>query len=363
MLWQVGFKNRIIPGFQADRSLGPGLAVARHGETAEMNDRRQALLQWLTQLGYRDIDLAPASADASFRSYLRFAGDNRSLIVMDAPPQHEDCRPFVEVAAMLRKAGLSAPEVLAQDLARGFLLLTDFGCVDYLSRLDDDSFDALYGDALDALLRMQLRVDARALPPYDAAFLEQEMDLFRDWFIERALELRLDDSRWRRIKQTLIDSALAQPRVFVHRDYHSRNLMVLDEGNPGILDFQDAMYGPITYDLLSLLRDVYIAWPSARVEKLVRDYHARARDAGLVEVDSDGFVEWFDLMGVQRHLKVAGIFSRLRIRDGKTRYTRDIPRTLGYLCEVSAARPALAELADLISELDLLARAEAQAAA
>ena len=328
-----------------------------------MNDRSKALLQWLSQLGYRDVELAPASSDASFRSYLRFAAGNGSLVVMDAPPEHEDCRPFVNVAGRLRAAGLSAPEVLAQDLEQGFLLLTDFGRDDYLSRLDADSFDRLYGDALDALLRMQLHVDAKDLPLYDAAFLEQEMDLFRDWFVEAAQALSLDEARWRHIKQILIDSALSQPRVFVHRDYHSRNLMVIGEGNPGILDFQDAMYGPVTYDLLSRLRDVYIAWPATRVEQLVRDYHARAQAAGLVEVDGDIFAEWFDLMGVQRHLKVAGIFSRLRIRDGKTRYTRDIPRTLDYICQVCAARPVLAELADLIDELDLVARAEAQAAA
>ena len=328
-----------------------------------MSDRSKALLQWLAQLGYRDIELAPASSDASFRSYLRFTHGHNSLVVMDAPPEREDCRPFVNVAGRLRAAGLSAPEVLAQDLEQGFLLLTDFGRDDYLSRLDKASFDTLYADALDALLRMQLDVDAEGLPPYDAAFLEQEMDLFRDWFVERAQGLSLDEARWRRVKQILVDSALAQPRVFVHRDYHSRNLMVIDEGNPGILDFQDAMYGPVTYDLMSLLRDVYIAWPPAQVEKLVRDYHARARAVGLVEVDSDTFVEWFDLMGVQRHLKIAGIFSRLRIRDGKTRYTRDIPRTLDYICQVCAARPVLAELAASIDELDLVARAEAQAAA
>lgn len=326
-----------------------------------MSDRRAALRQWLAQLGYREFDLAPASADASFRSYLRLRQDDVSLIVMDAPPEHEDCRPFVDIAGMLRGAGLSAPEVLAQDLEQGFLLLTDFGSDDYLSRLDADSFDALYADALDALLQMQGAVDARALPPYDAAFLEQEMDLFRDWFIERALGLALDESRWRRIKQILVDSALAQPRVFVHRDYHSRNLMVTGQGNPGILDFQDAMYGPVTYDLVSLLRDVYVAWPPARIDALLRSYHARARAAGVVDVDVDVFVEWFDLMGLQRHLKIAGIFSRLRIRDGKARYTRDIPRTLDYIGTACAARPAMAELAELVDELDLVARAAAQA--
>ncbi len=328
-----------------------------------MNNRTRALQQWLAQLGYREVDLAPASADASFRSYQRFACNGQSYVVMDAPPEHEDCRPFIEVAARLRKAGLSAPEVLARDLDQGFLLLTDFGQRDYLSCLDADSADSLYGDALDALLRMQLQVDARGLPPYDAGFLGREMDLFRDWFVERAQGLTLDEARWLRIKRILIDAALAQPRVFVHRDYHSRNLMLLDAGNPGILDFQDAMHGPVTYDLLSLLRDVYIAWPPARVEQWVRAYHADAQAAGLVDVDGDRFVEWFDLMGVQRHLKIAGIFSRLRIRDGKARYTRDIPRTLDYICQACAARPELVELADLIDELDLVARAEAQAAA
>ncbi len=327
-----------------------------------MSDRKAALQQWLVQLGYRDFDLAPASADASFRSYLRLTRDNGSLIVMDAPPGREDCRPFVHVAGLLRSAGLSAPEVIDRDLEQGFLLLTDFGRDDYLSCLDAESFDKLYRDALDALLRMQVNIDARELPPYDATSLEQEMDLFRDWFIDRAQGLSLDAVRWRRIKQILIDNALAQPRVFVHRDYHSRNLMVIDDGNPGILDFQDAVYGPLTYDLVSLLRDVYIGWPGTRIETLVRDYHARARSAGLVDIDGDGFLEWFDLMGVQRHLKIAGIFSRLRIRDGKPSYTRDIPRTLGYLRDVCATRSSLAELAELLDDLDLLKRARAQAA-
>ena len=331
-----------------------------------MNDRTASLERWLEGLGYRDFSLRAASDDASFRRYLRLETAAGSWIAMDAPPDREDCRPFVAIAALLRDAGLSAPEVVASDLEQGFLLLTDFGDADYLSRLDADSEVALYADALDALLRMQTRIDARALPPYDAAFLEQEMDLFRDWFLQRSLALEPGGefaARWASIKRVLIDSALAQPRVFVHRDYHSRNLMVIESGNPGILDFQDAMHGPLTYDLVSLLRDSYVAWPPARVEERVRDYHSRARRAGLTDVDAETFLAWFDLMGVQRQLKIVGIFSRLRLRDGKPRYTRDIPRTLGYVCAACAARPALADLGRLIADYDLVARAEAQAAA
>ncbi len=331
-----------------------------------MDARSTHLAHWLAGLGYRDYDLAPASEDASFRRYLRLCSGAQSLIVMDAPPDKEPCDPFVRVAAMLRDAGLSAPEVIAQDLEQGFLLLTDFGSDSYLSCLDPGTEAALYADALDALLVMQGRIDGSGLPPYDEALLRREMDLFHDWFLGELLEIELEPEQvavWQVTTQALVDNALAQPRVFVHRDYHSRNLMKLDAGNPGILDFQDAVHGPVTYDLVSLLRDCYVAWPPPRVDQLALDYHARAQADGIVDVGAAQFLHWFNLMGAQRHLKAVGIFSRLWLRDGKRGYLGDIPRTLGYLRQVSDDEMLLEGLAELIDALDLPQRAESAARA
>jgi hypothetical protein len=330
-----------------------------------MDDRSSQLNRWLAGLGYRDFRLSPASEDASFRRYLRLEAAGQSLIVMDAPPELEPCDQFIKVAGMLRDAGLSAPELLARDLEQGFLLLADFGALDYLSQLHDETEASLYRDALAALLVMQTRIDGGDLPPYDAALLCREMDLFHDWFLGELLGLELDQAQheaWQSSRQVLVDNALEQPRVFVHRDYHSRNLMKIPRRNPGILDFQDAVHGPVTYDLVSLLRDCYIAWPPARVEALALDYYQAARANGLLEVDSGQFLRWFDLMGAQRHLKAIGIFSRLKIRDRKPGYLKDIPRTLEYLCRVSAAREPLAGLAALVEQLDLVRRADEVAA-
>ncbi len=218
-----------------------------------MHDRSIDLSRWLDQLGYHDYQLARASEDASFRSYLRLEAGGQSWVVMDAPPEQEPCDRFIAVAGMLRAAGLNAPEILASNLEDGFLLLTDFGSQDYLSRLDPGSEAALYADALDALLAMQTSIDAHELPDYDSELLLREIDLFHDWFLGELLGIELDSaqrSTWLEARQALVDSALEQPRVFVHRDYHSRNLMVLEQHNPGILDFQDAVHGPVTYDLV-----------------------------------------------------------------------------------------------------------------
>ncbi|HKJ53099.1 MAG TPA: phosphotransferase [Gammaproteobacteria bacterium] len=330
-----------------------------------MDDRSSQLNRWLEGLGYREFRLSPASEDASFRRYLRLEADGQSLIVMDAPPELEPCDQFVKVAGLLRDVGLSTPELHAQDLEQGFLLLGDFGTLDYLSQLHDETGASLYRDALAALLVMQTRIDGVDLPPYDVALLFREMDLFHDWFLGELLGLELNPEQqeaWLSSRQVLADNALEQPRVFVHRDYHSRNLMKIPRRNPGILDFQDAVHGPLTYDLVSLLRDCYIAWPPARVESLALDFYQAARANGLVEVDSGQFLRWFDLMGAQRHLKAIGIFSRLKIRDGKSGYLKDIPRTLEYLCQVSAAREPLAGLAALIEQLELVRRADEVAA-
>jgi aminoglycoside/choline kinase family phosphotransferase len=312
-----------------------------------MSARSTLLKQWLDQQGYRDYHLRPASEDASFRSYLRLQTEQRSLIVMDAPPDKEPCDQFILVADKLRAAGLSAPEIIARNREQGFLILTDFGSSDYLSQLSPETEAELYRDALSALQSMQTRIEPDDLPPYDSALLQREMDLFHDWFLGKLMGILLGSEQqavWQSIKRRLVENALAQPRVFVHRDYHSRNLMWLEQDNPGILDFQDAMNGPLTYDLVSLLRDCYIAWPPSR------------------DVEAAEFMRWFDLMGVQRHLKAIGIFSRLKIRDGKTGYLKDIPRTLQYVRQVSAAQTSMAELLDLLETLDLKQRVAALAA-
>ena len=327
-----------------------------------MSDRTTQLNQWLDQLGYRNYRLSPASEDASFRSYLRLETAAESLIVMDAPPAKEPCDQFIAVAQKLRDAGLSAPEIIARNAAEGFLVLTDFGGSDYLSQLNPESEGSLYGDALAALLLMQTRIDATDLPPYDAALLNREMDLFHDWFLGKLLGISLDPGQqaiWQSIKQALVDNALAQPQVFVHRDYHSRNLMKLETGNPGILDFQDAVKGPITYDLVSLLRDCYIDWPPIRVDQLALDYYEFAKVNDLVNVKAAQFMRWFNLMGIQRQLKAIGIFSRLKIRDGKAGYLKDIPRTLEYLRQVSADEMSMAGLFPMIEQLGLNRRAGA----
>jgi aminoglycoside/choline kinase family phosphotransferase len=327
-----------------------------------MSDRKAQLDQWLSGLGYRDFSLSPASEDASFRSYLRLQTASESWVVMDAPPDREPCDQFILVAKKLRDAGLNAPEIIARDLEQGFLILSDFGSADYLSKLAPQSEAALYGDALAALLQMQTRIDADDLPPYDEALLRREMDLFHDWFLDELLGVQLDQAQqsiWQSVQQTLVENALEQPRVFVHRDYHSRNLMKLERDNPGILDFQDAVKGPVTYDLVSLLRDCYIAWPPPRVERLALDYLELARASELVDVNAVQFMRWFNLMGIQRHLKAIGIFSRLYIRDGKPGYLQDIPRTLDYLRQVGAGETSMAGLCSLIEQHGLGMRASA----
>jgi hypothetical protein len=321
-----------------------------------MTDRLRLLQGWLADVvGAREFSLAPASADASFRRYFRltFTGGD-SLIAMDAPPGQEDCGPFVRVERLLRDAGLHAPAILACDLEQGFLLLEDLGSRSYLDALDDDNVDTLYGDAMQALLTMQREVPVTGLPPYDRALLEREMRLFDEWLLQHHLGIGPDRSMQRMLdatREALVASALAQPVVCVHRDYHARNLMVVDGFNPGIIDFQDAVAGPVSYDLVSLLRDCYVRWDAAPVDAWVGDFRVAAQSAGLLrDVSEDRLLYWFDLMGVQRHLKAAGIFARLNHRDGKPGYLADIPRTLGYIVAVGERRTEVADLAALVSE-------------
>ncbi len=320
-----------------------------------MNDRERLVLEWMNAaLPVPLIRIAPASSDASFRRYFRVWYGDQTRIVMDAPPDKEDCRPFVAMAEALRGLGLNAPEVLDGDLDQGLLLLTDLGSRQYLAELNERSVAGLYDDALAALARLQTGGDPGSplLPPYDSALLHREMELFRDWFLGRLLGLELSVTEQRTLDQAfaaLAGNALEQPLVWVHRDYHSRNLMITAPDNPGVLDFQDAVAGAVTYDLVSLLRDCYIAWPRPQVEAWALDHRARLQALGMTGLDDAGqFLRWFDLMGVQRHLKAVGIFARLNLRDGKPGYLLDIPRTLGYVLEVASRYPELAGLGNLL---------------
>jgi aminoglycoside/choline kinase family phosphotransferase len=318
--------------------------------------RLDALERWLAaQLPGSAFTLAPASEDASFRRYFRAVlADGRSFIAMDAPPDKEDCRPFVHVARLLREAQLNAPEIHAQDLAQGFLLLSDLGKTTYLAALDEHNADALFGDAIDALVRWQLATRARELPAYDEALLRREMALFPEWYLGRHLGLAPSAARQAALEDVfdrLAASALAQPAVYVHRDYMPRNLM-LCEPNPGVLDFQDAVIGPISYDIASLLRDAFISWEEARVIDWCARYWDAAKRARLpVDADFAEFYRAFEWMGLQRHLKVLGIFARLTHRDGKAKYLADTPRFLGYARAVAGRYAALVPLARLLDQL------------
>jgi len=318
-----------------------------------LDPRFEQLQTWLrTVAGIHQYEIAPASADASFRRYFRVRYDATSRIVMDAPPAQEDCHPFIHVSSLMAGIGLHVPVVLRQDLQQGFLLLTDLGERMYLPALNEHSVENLYHDAMQALLRLQAHGPAD-LPPYDRRLLMNEMELFRQWYLEHHLAMRLSEHDNVTIDTAfnyLAEAALQQPRVIVHRDYHSRNLMVSDP-NPGILDFQDAVIGPVTYDLVSLLRDCYIAWPRQQVEAWVKQYYQQARAEGLLsDVSEPEFLRWFDLMGIQRHLKASGIFARLNYRDGKPGYLKDIPRTLGYVTDVGKDYPALKPFLELVTQ-------------
>jgi N-acetylmuramate 1-kinase len=322
---------------------------------SDQDERLQLLKKWLAaHLQPKGLVVKRASEDASFRRYFRVWSGDATYIAMDAPPTNENCVPFINIAQRLESHGLNVPHIFRQDTAQGFLLLGDLGSVSYLSKLDAKTVNSLYGDALAVLLKMQTQVPAQDLPPYDDRLLRSEMSLFVDWFLAQHLKLKLTPEHEQAIAGTfdlLARSALEQPRVFVHRDYHSRNLMVTPEHNPGILDFQDAMHGPITYDLVSLLRDCYIAWPRVQVEEWLHRHHDALTGAGLVQVPLAPFRRWFDWMGMQRHLKAIGIFARLNYRDRKPGYIKDIPRTINYVFEVCAEYPELAPFRELLDRL------------
>jgi aminoglycoside/choline kinase family phosphotransferase len=327
------------------------------GLPPELDTRLELLRGWLgAQLRADAPDLKPASADASFRRYFRVTlGDARSWIAMDAPPEREDCRAFVHVAALLHAAGVNAPQVIAQDLARGFLLLTDLGDTTYLAALNEDNADRLFGDAIEALLKWQLASRAGELPPYDEALLRRECNLFPEWYLARHLGWQLSGAERQALSDaitSIVSHGLAQPAVFVHRDYMPRNLMVCDP-NPGVIDFQDAVYGPVTYDLVSLTRDAFVSWEEERVIDWAVRYWEKAKRRGLpVGSDFGEFYRNFEWMGLQRHLKVAGIFARIHYRDGKSGYLQDTPRFIGYARAVAGRYRELAGLARLLEALE-----------
>jgi aminoglycoside/choline kinase family phosphotransferase len=318
--------------------------------------RLQQLDDWLNMvLPDESFSLAPASADASFRRYFRITLPGRSLIVMDAPPQQENCAPFIHAAKIFAAAGMHVPQVLETNLEQGFLLLSDLGDMTYLGALNDSTANDLYGDAIDALIRMQLASQPDVFPLYDEALLTREMKLFPEWYVAQHLKSELN-AKQQEVLQTTFDllnrNILSQSQVYVHRDYHSRNLMVCED-NPGVLDFQDAVYGAITYDLVSLLKDAYIRWDEDQVLDWAVRYWQKAKASGLpVPQDIADFYRDFEWMGAQRHLKVLGIFARLYHRDGKDGYLKDLPLVMDYLRRVCGRYIELRPLLRLLNQFE-----------
>ncbi|MDH5766859.1 MAG: phosphotransferase [Gammaproteobacteria bacterium] len=319
----------------------------------QTDPRLEQLNNWLSkELAIQDYTIEPASADASFRRYFRISSNNETWIAMDAPPDKEDCQPFVHIATMIENTGVQAPHIFHWNTEQGFMLLSDLGNQPYLNSLSDKTADKLYKEAMDALYKMQ--TIRNGLADYDTTLLQFEMSLFEDWYLNRHLQITLDSGLQLSLKSIfdlLVDNALQQPRVFVHRDYHSRNLMITHTDNPGVIDFQDAVMGAITYDLVSLLKDCYIAWPRQQLIKWLNYF--RINNPLTNNIDEDIFIRWFDLMGLQRHLKVLGIFSRLNYRDNKANYLNDLPLTLAYVIDVCQRYEDLAPLLDLFSSLNI----------
>jgi N-acetylmuramate 1-kinase len=315
--------------------------------------RLHELQLWLEQtLGHNKFTVAPASADASFRRYFRVTTAQQTWVAMDAPPDKENCEPFVHVAHMIEAAGVQAPHIFQRSQEQGFMLLSDLGSTPYLNKLNEHSADHLYQDAIISLIKMQTLKNG--LPLYDNKLLQFEMSLCRDWYFAKHLQIELTEKQLGILQNTfdiLTQNALQQPQVFVHRDYHSRNLMITETDNPGVIDFQDAVTGAISYDLVSLLKDCYIAWPRHKVEAWVAYF--LANNPQTADISFAQFMRWFDLMGAQRHIKVLGIFARLNHRDGKPAYLKDIPRVLAYVWDACARYDELRDLLGLLHELDL----------
>jgi hypothetical protein len=318
-----------------------------------IDERKELIQNWLTtRFGQTKFTLKPASSDASFRRYFRVTVDADSWIVMDAPPEHEDTEPFIQIATFLNENRVNVPKIIAKDTENGFLLLSDLGNAPLLSIINKANADGLYRQTIQDLIRLQsCDLTDFPLPKYDAELLHREMSLFPEWYLKRhydaVIPAYLDG-----IYDALIHNALEQPQVLVHRDFHSRNLMLCENNTIGIIDFQDAVIGPVTYDLVSLLRDCYISWPEDHIDSWLAHYLVMAKENGLVaNVEFSQFKRWFDLMGLQRHLKVLGIFCRLNYRDGKTNYMNDLPLTLKYVIDVSSRYPEFSELTQYLKTL------------
>ena len=323
-----------------------------------MPDRYNSLQNWLTEiLGTSAFNLKPASEDASFRTYHRLFLKNKTFIVMDAPPEQENCKVFIKITKKLRACDVNVPIIHNVNIEQGFLLLSDLGNDLYLNKLNKSSIYELYSDALSTLVAIQVLVNVGGVDEYDKSLLISEMNLFREWLIEKHLNIKLSDGQVKILTtlfDLLVNNALQQPKVFVHRDFHSRNLMVTKENNPGIIDYQDAVYGPISYDLVSILKDCYIKWPKEEIDKWVDFYLNKLyEEKAQYRINRDEFVRWFDLMGVQRHLKASGIFARLSHRDGKHNFLEDIPRTLSYILDLKETYEELQSICIILEELVL----------
>ncbi len=340
-------------------------SISPTSPSATPDQRLAQLTAWLATLGLVQVDSRrPASSDASFRRYFRLdvepalhAKLGATLIAMDAPPDRENVPAFLHVQGLLRDAGVTVPAIVAQDVPNGFLLLSDLGSTTYLQRLDIDNAPFMYSDAVDALVKFQLASEPGKLPEYDRAFITRELNLFPEWFIGKHLGITMTDEQSRQLDtvfEAIIATCLAQSQVFMHRDFHSRNLMFLDQGNPGVLDFQDAVFGPVTYDLASLLRDAYVQWDEEVVLDWVVRYWQRAKQVGLpVNPDIDAFYRDFEFMALQRHLKILGIFCRLNYRDGKANYLGDLPTVADYVrktCNRYAVLKPLVRLLDAFED-------------
>ena len=315
--------------------------------------RAISLLDWLENDLLMIVDAFElASSDASFRRYFRIKTPEGSFVVMDAPPDKENTDVFIRVAGILAGINFNVPIIFQKNTAEGFLLLEDFGSQCFLDELTVENANTLYWSAFDALLLMQseIAIEYCGLPFYNEALLQRELGVFEDWFLHESLDTPVPAEIWNNLCELLISSALEQPKVCVHRDYHSRNLMFLTNDSPGIIDFQDAVIGPITYDLVSLLRDCYISWSPELIEQWRSEYYQRLIALKLITVTPEQFKRWFDLMGLQRHLKAIGIFSRLHLRDGKSSYLKDIPRTLAYVISVCADYPELSSFSVFLEE-------------
>jgi len=306
--------------------------------------------EWIKQTPYRDYKIEVASADASFRAYYRLSHEDKTVLLMDSSLEKESLAPFIGVTSRLLNAGVKAPRILEQNLNDGFLIIEDFGNTHYLNILDDKNFKKLYSNAIDEIIKIQ-NADTKNLPLYDKKFLHFEMGLMKDWYLEKKLGITLNKKQKKMLENSLnaiSDIVLSQPQdVFVHRDYHSRNIILNDKGEIGIIDYQDAMSGAITYDLVSLLKDCYIEYPREDIEKLALEF----RDKKGINTTDKEFIKWFDFMGLQRHIKVLGIFSRLHLRDGKDGYLKDIPLTLKYTIETASRYDETKELAKFLLEV------------